>query len=162
MMKPIDRSTRLIHKIDVPSDKTVETSEAPVNIKEAIQSRPERKPLNRRDKLKFESRPGYVRRIVNDVEDGMRVQAFKEAGYEIVRTPTKGGDTGAGADSQLGSPVMRSVGGGTMGVLMEIPKKWYDEDQAEKLNQVKETERTLYEKPRQEGLDRGDILIERR
>ena len=94
-----------------------------------------------RDVLRFPDRPGYVRRVVNDVSDGERVKMFQEAGWEIVRTPgINGGDTRAGADSQLGSVVCRSVGGGIKGVLMEIPEEWYNEDQREKAKIVDRTE----------------------
>jgi hypothetical protein len=95
-------------------------------------------PIGTRDKLNFEQREGFVRRVVNDV-DG-RVAMFEDAGYEQVRAPTEGAPLEAGDASQLGSVVRKPVGGGVEGVLMEIPKEWYEEDQA-----AKEARRALKE-----------------
>jgi len=81
-------------------------------------------------KLNFEERPGYQRRVVNDV-DG-RVAELEEYGYEVVRKPAEAGEQSAGDASKLGSVVRKPVGGGVEGVLMEIPKEWYEEDQAAK------------------------------
>lgn len=101
-------------------------------------ARPQRTPIHSRNRLDFEQREGFVRRVVNDV-DG-RLKMFEEAGYEQVMTPTAGAPLEAGDASQLGSVVRKPVGGGVEGVLMEIPREWYEEDQA-----AKEAKRTFKE-----------------
>ena len=97
--------------------------------------RPKRVPLGTRNVLKYPDRPGYVRRVVNDVED--RIQRFQNAGYEIVQNKNlPSGDPRAGDASQMGMPVSKSVGNGVKGVLMEIPEDWYKEDQQSKQDKI--------------------------
>jgi len=104
--------------------------------------RPKRVPLGTRNVLKYPKRPGYVRRVVNDVED--RIQRFKEAGYEIVqKKDLPSGDPRAGDASQMGMPVSKSVGNGVKGVLMEIPEEWYKEDQKRKQDKIKADEMAM-------------------
>lgn len=77
--------------------------------------RKERKPVGLRSPVKkTETRPGYHRRWVNDVED--RLQIFEEGGYEAVL-------------DKDGSMKTRRAGAGRRQVLMEIPQELYDEDQ---------------------------------
>lgn len=97
-----------------------------------------RKPIGSRNPLQFEKRTGFHRRVFNDQED--RIAQAEASGYRIVTEKTKGGDDGAGADSQQATPVVRSVGGGLKGVLMEIPEEFYNEDQRKKQEQVDITE----------------------
>lgn len=97
--------------------------------------RPKRVPLGTRNVLKYPQREGYVRRVVNDVED--RVQRFKAAGYEIVqKKDLPSGDPRAGDASQMGMPVAKSVGNGVKGVLMEIPEEWYLEDKKARQDKI--------------------------
>jgi hypothetical protein len=85
--------------------------------------------------LKFPQRPGYIRRVVNDDKD--RIKRFEAAGYEVVRGPVENASDGqVGRASQIGDAVTRPVGQGMQGVLMEIPKEWYDEDQADKQSEI--------------------------
>lgn len=91
--------------------------------------RPERIPLHRQNLIHAETRPGFVRRLVNDTED--RIERFKIAGW----APVEGeqvGDPHAGDPSSVGSMTVKSVGAGTKAVLMEIPEEYYQEDQKEK------------------------------
>jgi hypothetical protein len=89
--------------------------------------RPKRVPLGTRNVLRYPKRKGFVRRVVNDVDD--RVQRFQQAGYEIVqKKDLPSGDPRAGDASQMGMPVSKSVGNGVKGVLMEIKEEWYRED----------------------------------
>ena len=115
-------------------------------------NRPKRTPLGTRNVLTAEPREGFVRRWINDVDD--RIERAKAAGYSPVQTPTEVGDPKAGADSQMGSVVAKSVGGGTRAILMEIPKDYYDEDQAAKQANVDRTEEGL---SRQKGI-KGEQL----
>lgn len=119
-------------------------------------NRPKRTPLGMRNILTTDQRPGYVRRWVNDVED--RVKQAKEAGYEPVMTQTEVGDERVGADTQMGAIVSRSVGGGRRAVLMEIPKVFYDEDQAAKQKRVDHIEAGL--QPGRGDGQYGDLTIE--
>ena len=104
--------------------------------------RPKRIPLGTRNVLRYPKRAGYVRRIVNDVED--RVMRFQQAGYEVVqKKDLPSGDPRAGDASQMGMPVAKSVGNGVKGVLMEIKEEWYLEDQKRKQTGVSAQEQSM-------------------
>jgi len=104
--------------------------------------RPKRVPLGTRNVLRYPKRPGFVRRVVNDVDD--RVQRFQQAGYEIVqKKDLPSGDPRAGDASQMGMPVSKSVGNGVKGVLMEIKEEWYKEDSERKLAAVNSQESSM-------------------
>jgi len=100
--------------------------------------RPKRKPFIR-NVLDFPESPGYVRRVVNDVEDGMRVRQFLEEDWEI--DPDQNAKVDSDGDvnrpSQMGSAISRHVGTDAQGksikgVLLRKRKDWYLEDQVEK------------------------------
>ncbi|RJO60805.1 MAG: hypothetical protein C4542_08125 [Dehalococcoidia bacterium] len=115
----------------------------------APRKRPERTPFSF-NKLKFPQRPGYMRRVFNDVDGGMRIAQAKAAGWEVVEDPyaVVDSDKNVNAPSQMGKGVTRHVGtndshGSITGVLMEIPQEWYDEDQAKKNEVVDKSEAGL-------------------
>lgn len=121
-------------------------------------NRPVRKSLKQTGKLAFDERKGYQRRVVND-HNG-RVDDMVADGWEIVRNPVVGSEQQAGDASQLGSVVRKPVGGGIEGVLMEIPREWYEEDKAEKeKKRLAREESLLSEAP--ELSDREGISINR-
>jgi len=96
-------------------------------------TRTRRSPINGvRNKLNVRGQePGYVYRIVNDIED--RVQSLQEMGYEIVTD--KGvtvGDKRIANPTQEGSPVKVSVGQGVQAYVMRQKQEWFDEDQKAK------------------------------
>lgn len=96
-------------------------------------TRTRRTPINGiRNKLNVRGQePGYVYRIVNDIED--RVQSLQELGYEIVTG--KGvsvGDKRIANPTQEGSPVKVSVGQGVQAYVMRQKQEWFDEDQKAK------------------------------
>lgn len=122
--------------------------------------REKRVPIGQQARIKFKQRPGFVRRMVNDVADGERVKMFQKAGYSIVTEDTAGGDIRAGSDTQVGSPVSRSVGGGIRGVLMEIPLGYYNEDQAAKEQKLSKVDDELKRKSKETGFY-GEVKIER-
>lgn len=93
-------------------------------------ARPKRKSIRQGGKLHFEARPGFCRRVVNDI-DG-RIADFEADGWKPVTMPTAGSELQAGDATRSGSVVHKPVGGGIDGFLMEIPKEWYDEDQQAK------------------------------
>ena len=79
----------------------------------------------------------YEHRIVND--DGDRVKMFQARGWEIVQDTDDTitvGDRRLGVPSNEGSPVVVSVGGGKRGVLMRIPREWFEEDQQAKQDEL--------------------------
>ncbi len=106
-------------------------------------NRNKRIPIGSRNRLQFDNRPGFARRIFNDVDD--QIKQAEAGGWRVVIEVVEGGDKSAGADSQLASPVIKAVGGGINGVLMEIPEELYAEDQRKK----------------QELVDRGEDDIKR-
>ena len=131
--------------------------------KEAIAKAPsgrvQRTPIGTRNILTVKGKdPAYNYRYVNDIDD--RVAQFQEAGYELVQDDAaQSGDKRVNAASSLGSSKAVSVGQGTKAYLMRIKREWFDEDQARKLNQVAEVERSTKEK----ALDGtyGDLKISR-
>lgn len=102
--------------------------------------RPERVPLHRQNILHADTRPGYVRRLVNDQDD--RIERFKKAGWSPVEDEQVG-DPHAGDASSLGSMTTKSVGAGMKAVLMEIPEEHYQEDQRDKQKRVNELEEAM-------------------
>lgn len=104
------------------------------------ESRPARVPLHRQNIIKAGTREGYVRRLVNDVDD--RIERFKLAGWQPVEGESIG-DPHAGDASSLGSASTKSVGGGVKAMLMEIPRDLYEEDQRDKLKKVDTLEEAM-------------------
>lgn len=104
-------------------------------------ARKSRKPINSKNLLRAEQRPGFVRRYVNDVDT--RIQMFLEAGYEPVKGQDNINDYRAQDGSQLGSVVRKPVGGGVTAVLMEIPEEFYKEDQISKQAEVDAHEQAI-------------------
>lgn len=97
-----------------------------------------RVPLGRRNILKYPDRPGYKRRVVNDLDD--RVLIFQQAGWEPVsQEDLLDQDARIGA-SRMGLTARKPVGGGVHGVLMEIPEEYYLEDQKAKQDEIKRLE----------------------
>ncbi len=122
--------------------------------------RKQRIPLHKRNTIKSEGRPGFVRRIVNNTPG--RIQAFLDAGYTVVTDGTEVGDHATGLSSGVGSASTRQVGGGVEGVLMEIPIELYNEDQAEKQSQVDRTEQAILpDEEDMQGKMYGSVSIDR-
>lgn len=109
-----------------------------VNMKEKVirernveDTRPKRVPLHeqKRNILNASSKPGFVRRWVNIVED--RVDRFLKAGYRIVEDKdVQVGDVNE--NQTLGTGARKAVGQNVKAVLMEIPEDIYKEDQKAK------------------------------
>lgn len=100
------------------------------------EKRPKRIPLGTRNVLRYPERPGYHRRVFNDVED--RILRAQQAGYEIVQQSDlpPGDPRRLGDASQMGKGVSKQVGLGVKGVLMEIPLEYYEADQKAKQDRV--------------------------
>ena len=97
-----------------------------------------RVPLGRRNILNYPKRPGYERRVVNDLDD--RVLTFQQAGWEPVKQEDLIDQDARIGASRMGLTARKPVGGGVHGVLMEIPEEWYKEDQQAKQGEIKRLE----------------------
>jgi hypothetical protein len=106
------------------------------------QERPKRTPLGAKNRLTFKGLdPAYHYRVINDKDD--RLIRAQEAGYEFVLSDEQLGDKGAMTPKKLGKKVSKPVGNATTGFLMRIRKDWYDEDQAEKMKRIDESEKAM-------------------
>jgi len=125
------------------TETTVVTADKGWALEEIIpEKRPKRTPLGTKSVLRYPKRPGYHRHVINDVDDNILVH--EQAGYEIVKKKDlPSGDPRAGDASQMGMPVIKEVGAGTKGVLMEIKQEWYDEDQKVKQDKIKADESAM-------------------
>lgn len=122
--------------------------------------RPHRTPLAQRNRLSVKDRdPNYHYRLVNvNLEnDPDRVERFEEAGYEIVPKNKAGqiGDAKVDTPSAVGSAGLISVGQGVKAVEMRIPKDYFIEDQAAKIEQIEATE----QRSQKSGADYGEVKI---
>ena len=100
-------------------------------------SRTERIPVGvRRKKLNAPERKGFVRRVVND--DGERLRIFQDGGYSFVKKenePAPSGDTAIGNNAGDMSGYVSFLVDRRTGLkayLMEIPERLYKEDQEQK------------------------------
>jgi len=124
----------------------------------------ERIPVHMQDRMKYEERPGYKRRVVNDVQDGNRIKIFQKAGWTIVEQPNQDLATDSMKESSMGTAVKRAVGGGVTGILMEIPKKFFNEDQKLKQKRVDRKEEELKRRKSNEPdseMMYGEVKIQR-
>ena len=95
--------------------------------------------------------PGYMYRVVVDYKSKPgRVTKFKNAGYVHVLSGENMGEDAAGKPTKIGAKVMVPTGNGETGYLMKIPKEYYDEDQAVKEKNLKETEASMNRKKKGE------------
>ena len=111
---------------------------------ERAKSRPERVPLHKQRLFEGQTRPGYVRRFVNDSPG--RIDSFILAGWTIVSGDSAVTHDGLShVESQLGSGIHRVVNKGInaesrVAYLMEIPEELYNEDQMAKQLKIDKTE----------------------
>ena len=115
-------------------------------------ARPRRTPLTRRNRLSVQNKePGFVYRIVNDVDD--RVSQMQESGYELCEKAQVGaiGDKRVDNTASIGSIAHFSVGQGTKAVVMRIRDEWYKEDQTVKQQEVNAIEAAMNQESREAG-----------
>ena len=115
-------------------------------------ARPRRTPLTRRNRLSVQNKePGFVYRIVNDVDD--RVSQMQESGYELCEKAQVGaiGDKRVDNTASIGSIAHFSVGQGTKAVVMRIRDEWYKEDQTVKQQEVDAIEAAMKQEAREAG-----------
>lgn len=95
--------------------------------------------------------PGYVYRIVNDIDN--RVQDFMEMGYELVTdSATTVGDKRVGTPTKEGTPIKVSVGQGVQAYLMRQKNEFFEEDKKAKATQIDELESSMKRKADNDGL----------
>ncbi len=101
--------------------------------------RPARIPVGSGNKLEFEGKdPDYMYRVVND--NPGRLAMFLQAGYEFCTDEKRVIDKGIAEGSQVDTRIIVNSGNGIKSYLMRIPKEFYDEDQANKIEAVKRSE----------------------
>lgn len=107
-------------------------------------ARPSRTPVTQRNRLMIRNKePGYVYRIVNDVDD--RVAIMQELGYELVEAKSVGavGDKRVDGASVVGSVAHFPVGQGMKAVVMRQREDWYKQDQEAKQAEIAALESTM-------------------
>lgn len=133
---------------------------AEIAIKKVPRERTKRTPIAQRNILTVEGRdPEYSYRIVNDTGD--RIQAFKDAGYEMVLAKdVRVGDKRVNSTTPEGSNAQVSVGAGQKAFVMRIPKEWYEEDQQAKQAKINQLEDTMKsEALAQNQLKNGELKL---
>lgn len=117
-------------------------------------ARPTRTPVGQRNRLSLKNKePGYVYRVVNDIDD--RVEQLLQAGYEIDKTQTVG-DKRVDVPSAMSGGF--SVGQGVKAYVMRQKQEWYQEDQNAKQAYVDQTEQTMRSDARK-AADYGSVTI---
>ncbi len=115
-------------------------------IAKAPSGRPIRQTTGTRNKFEYINKdPNFEYRVAVDTDGtGDRIAELKDIGYE----PSPAGVHRLGSSrvdnaSSLGSTETMNAGGGTKGVLMQIPKEWYEEDKKNKAAKIEATEQGL-------------------
>lgn len=130
-------------------------------------TRKERIPVNgARDILTVKDKdPNYEYRWVLDTPG--RLIRFQDGGWEVVTDDLEVGQKAVDTPSgKVGSAITKHMGGNKIGILMRIPKEWYDEDQMAKQNKVDSLEDSMQEDLRQGKFpgsgsqDRGSYIPE--
>jgi hypothetical protein len=101
--------------------------------------RTNRVPVGAGNKLEFMGKdPGYHYRVVNDVPG--RVGMFQKAGYDFCTSEVREMDKGIAEGEAADTRIVINSGQGVKSYLMRIPIEFYNEDQARKIEAVKQTE----------------------
>lgn len=114
--------------------------------KKSVHASNGRKPIGQYNILEYDEKDNnLVYRWVNDVDDGQRVKRFIDAGYAVVNRPNSDvmktkGSKDEYQESQMGSAIVRSVGGGKKAVLMATRRDWFEEDQRSKQARIDKIE----------------------
>ena len=119
--------------------------------------RPRRTPVSQRNRLSVRNQePGYVYRIVNDIDD--RIEELQERGYEICTKESVGsvGHNRVDNPSSLGSVANFSVGKGTKAIVMRQKKEYYVEDQNMKQQEINDLEQSMIQDAKRKA-DYGSI-----
>jgi hypothetical protein len=107
--------------------------------------KPKRVPVGAGNKMEFEGKdPNYEYRIVND--NPGRLAMFQRASWEFCYDEKRVADKGVAEAGSMDTRIVADAGRGLKGFLMRIPKDLYDEDQANKIDKVKESEAQMKNK----------------
>jgi len=137
---------------------------------ESVRSDKERIPVSsQRAPLRYKGldTKNFVQRWVLDKDD--RLQVFQDAGYEFVKPTVQGtsvGDPTVDSSKGLDTRVHKTAGFGNLRLyLMQIPRKWYEEDQAKKQLEVDASEESMKApgkgKAISKDIDYGKITLDR-
>lgn|SRR5574343_55260 len=124
-------------------------------------ARPSRTPVTQRNRLMIRNKePGYIYRIVNDVDD--RVAILQELGYELVPADKVGPVSDKRVDNatNVGSVAHFPVGQGVKAVVMRQREDWYKQDQDAKQESIKALESTMKSDARK-AADYGTLEVSR-
>ena len=101
----------------------------------------------------------YVYRWVND--KGVRIDQFKQAGYETVEQDGKI-MLGAASTQTLGSVIKVVVdrNTGQEAILMRIRKEWYDEDRAADAAEIARSEESMFRQLKEADGRYGSFKVE--
>lgn len=130
-----------------------------------VTKRPVRVPVHKHNPLQAEAKPGFMRRIVQDIPG--RIKMFLAAGWtHVVDENQDLSDKIAGTASQQGTNVVKVTNKDPRApshraYLLEIPMELYNEDQMDKMSQVDRKE-AEYDprKSKQDGADYGSMKLE--
>ena len=118
--------------------------EIPAKHRKQREERTGRKPLFQQgpQAVSGELDPNFQYRFVNDT--GSRIANFQAAGYEFVEdADLRVGDSRVFDPSSQGSAKVVTSNDGSKAFLMRIRKEWYNEDQAAKMERIKEQENAM-------------------
>ncbi|MDD5702556.1 MAG: hypothetical protein PHU23_10980 [Dehalococcoidales bacterium] len=134
--KPDDSKATDAPARDTETTPVVEAKTEPEQTPVVHKERPKRIPLHRQAKEAVPQREGFHRRWVTERPTGHykdRIKKFQDAGYTIVHEPgLSDRERGIERPSQIDSMTAMPGRDGTRRVLMEIPKEYYAQDQADK------------------------------
>lgn len=101
-------------------------------INKAPAARPKRIPVGTRNRFEvINKNPDFEYRVVTDRDN--RIQMFVDAGYEVAPPSEAAQIALSRVDAaQPEGKHSLAVGNGQTGILMRIPKEWYEEDQKAK------------------------------
>lgn len=121
--------------VAVDADMNFEVQEEEAPLGNTLSDGSKRIPFGQKQaKLYYVSRPGFMRRWVNDAPG--RMMGAEKGGYTNVKD-----SNGKPVSTHAGT---QSMGGALLAYLMEIPQQWYDEDFAFKQESVDEVDKAIY------------------
>lgn len=122
-------------------------------------TRKKRPPVNGRgDVLTLsDTDDNYVYRVFNDV--GTRVAQHKQYGWEVCTEDDVTIGTRNAVQPGKAAQVTVDSRDGTQGIVMRIPKDWYDEDQVAKQEVIDKTEKQILGENEKDG-NYGKVSIE--
>jgi hypothetical protein len=85
---------------------------------------------------------------------------FIKAGYEFCADETRVQDNGIAETSQLDTRKSLDLGGGDKGYLMRIRKEYFDEDQAAKIDNIRNIEKSMQRTPTSDNPNNKGLTYE--